>query len=83
MKGAFYADQCYTPDLLSVSSLGLLIGWFGRVERFADPLLQAFRQTSALALFPVFILFFGNIGVAGEKVQHLERRFAHRGLSGG
>ena len=40
-------------------SLGLVIGWFSRVERFADPLLQAFRQTSALALFPVFILFFG------------------------
>lgn len=40
-------------------ALGLLIGWFSKVERFADPLLQAFRQTSALALFPVFILFFG------------------------
>ncbi|MDU4960455.1 MAG: ABC transporter permease [Sporomusaceae bacterium] len=40
-------------------SLGLVIGWFSKVERFADPLLQALRQTSALALFPVFILFFG------------------------
>ncbi|MEM5769381.1 MAG: ABC transporter permease, partial [Bacillota bacterium] len=52
---------------LSVSvPLGLLIGWFSRVERFADPLLQAFRQTSALALFPVFILFFG-IGEASKS----------------
>ncbi len=40
-------------------TLGLIIGWFSRVERFADILLQAFRQTSALALFPIFILFFG------------------------
>lgn len=40
-------------------SLGLLMGWFARLEAFVDPLLQFFRQTSALALFPVFILFFG------------------------
>ncbi|MDP4145091.1 MAG: ABC transporter permease [Bacillota bacterium] len=39
--------------------LGLVIGWFSRVERLLDPLLQTFRQTSALALFPVFILIFG------------------------
>ncbi|MDR1741985.1 MAG: ABC transporter permease [Synergistaceae bacterium] len=38
---------------------GLLIGWFRPVENFLDPLLQMLRQTSALALFPVFILFFG------------------------
>jgi NitT/TauT family transport system permease protein len=39
--------------------MGLLIGWFRPVEKFLDPLLQALRQTSALAIFPVFILFFG------------------------
>jgi NitT/TauT family transport system permease protein len=39
--------------------LGLFIGWFKGFERFLDPLLQTFRQTSALALFPVFILIFG------------------------
>ena len=39
--------------------LGLLIGWFGRFEKFLDPLLQLFRQTSALSLLPVFILLFG------------------------
>lgn len=39
--------------------LGLLIGWFSGFERFLDPLLQTFRQTSALALLPVFILIFG------------------------
>jgi len=39
--------------------LGLLIGWFAKFEFYVDPLLQTFRQTSVLALFPVFILFFG------------------------
>lgn len=39
--------------------LGFLIGWFKKAERFLDPLLQTFRQTSALALLPVFILIFG------------------------
>lgn len=39
--------------------LGLLMGWFKTFEEYIDPLLQAFRQTAALALFPVFILFFG------------------------
>lgn len=48
--------------LLAIASgvgLGLLMGWFARLEALVDPLLQFFRQTSALALFPVFILFFG------------------------
>lgn len=38
---------------------GLLLGWYPKVEEFFDPLLQLFRQTSVLALFPVFILVFG------------------------
>ncbi len=40
-------------------TLGLLMGWFSRFERIVDPILQLFRQTSAFALFPVFILFLG------------------------
>lgn len=39
--------------------LGILMGWFKRFERIVDPLLQVFRNTSILALFPVFILIFG------------------------
>jgi NitT/TauT family transport system permease protein len=39
--------------------VGILMGWFKRFENFADPLLQVFRNTSILALFPVFILVFG------------------------
>ncbi len=39
--------------------LGLLMGWFRNFEKVVDAPLQAGRQISALALFPVFILIFG------------------------
>ncbi len=39
--------------------LGLLMGQMRPVERALDPILQLFRQTSALALYPVFILLLG------------------------
>lgn len=39
--------------------LGLLIGSSKRLATIVDPVLQLFRQTSAFALFPVFILFLG------------------------
>jgi len=39
--------------------LGLLIGSSKRLAAIVDPVLQLFRQTSAVALFPVFILFLG------------------------
>ncbi|MDR1978048.1 MAG: ABC transporter permease [Synergistaceae bacterium] len=40
-------------------SFGLFIGYFKSIERYLDLLFQAFRQMSAFALFPVFILLFG------------------------
>jgi NitT/TauT family transport system permease protein len=39
--------------------LGILIGWFPSAEEYLDSLLQLFRNTSVLAMFPVFILIFG------------------------
>jgi sulfonate transport system permease protein len=39
--------------------LGLFMGQIRPVERALDPILQFFRQTSALALYPVFILMLG------------------------
>lgn len=45
--------------------LGILMGWYKLFERFVDPLIQAFRNTSTLALYPVFILFLG-IGEASK-----------------
>lgn len=46
-------------SLIIALPLGIALGWYKGFEKFLDPLLQTFRQTSALALFPVFILFFG------------------------
>jgi NitT/TauT family transport system permease protein len=40
-------------------TLGLLVGYFQRLNERLDLLFQTFRQMSAFALFPVFILFFG------------------------
>lgn len=39
--------------------LGIFMGWYKSFDRFVDPLIQTFRNTSTLALYPVFILFFG------------------------
>lgn len=39
--------------------LGLFMGQIAAVERALDPILQLFRQTSALALYPLFILLLG------------------------
>lgn len=39
--------------------LGLFMGQIRAVDRALDPILQLFRQTSALALYPVFILLLG------------------------
>jgi len=39
--------------------LGFILGWFKTFERYVDPLIQLFRQTSAFALFPLFILILG------------------------
>ncbi|TIM08045.1 ABC transporter permease [Mesorhizobium sp.] len=39
--------------------LGLFMGQVRTVETALDPILQVFRQTSALALYPVFILLLG------------------------
>ncbi|MDH4439998.1 MAG: ABC transporter permease [Rhizobium sp.] len=39
--------------------LGLFMGQIRAIDQALDPLLQFFRQTSALALYPVFILLLG------------------------
>jgi ABC-type nitrate/sulfonate/bicarbonate transport system permease component/ABC-type nitrate/sulfonate/bicarbonate transport system substrate-binding protein len=39
--------------------LGLFMGSFRRFEELVDSLLQLFRQTSALAIYPIFILLLG------------------------
>lgn len=39
--------------------LGLFIGWYRPLNDFLTPVLELFRNTSAVALLPVFILIFG------------------------
>jgi NitT/TauT family transport system permease protein len=39
--------------------LGVAIGSSRTFAQYLEPLIQGFRQTAALALYPVFILFFG------------------------
>lgn len=51
--------------IVSGVPLGLLVGWYKGFERTLSPLLEAFRNTAALALLPVFILLLG-IGEASK-----------------
>ncbi|HEX6870465.1 MAG TPA: ABC transporter permease [Micromonosporaceae bacterium] len=45
--------------------LGVLIGWLKPVERVLGPLIELFRQLPSLAMFPIFLLFFG-IGLQSQ-----------------
>jgi sulfonate transport system permease protein len=49
----------YGAAILFGIPLGLFMGQIKPVEQALDPILQFFRQTSALALYPVFILLLG------------------------
>jgi len=40
-------------------SLGLVMGWYNRIERYTDLFVQSLRNTSTFALMPVFILLLG------------------------
>jgi len=50
--GLFIAEALAIP-------LGVLIGWFKKVDAYLDPLLQVMRNTSILAILPLFVLFLG------------------------
>lgn len=45
--------------LLIAIPLGLLIGWYPLAKDLLNPTLELFRNTAALALLPVFMLFLG------------------------
>jgi sulfonate transport system permease protein len=53
------SGTAFALAVLAGIPLGLIMGRFARMEAALDPILQLFRQTSALALYPVFILIFG------------------------
>lgn len=45
--------------IVTAIPLGLLIGWYRPVAIVLNPILEAFRNTAALALLPVFVLVLG------------------------
>ena len=53
------AGIAFAAAVVTGIPLGLFMGQIRVVERVLDPILQLFRQTSALALYPVFILLLG------------------------
>jgi sulfonate transport system permease protein len=53
------AGLAYGAAILLGIPLGLFMGQIKPLEQALDPILQFFRQTSALALYPVFILLLG------------------------
>ncbi|MDH2327217.1 ABC transporter permease [Cereibacter sp. SYSU M97828] len=53
------AGTAYAAAIAIGIPVGLLMGQIRLVEQALDPILQLFRQTSALALYPVFILLLG------------------------
>lgn len=53
------AGIAFVSAVLVAIPLGLFMGQVRAVEQALDPILQLFRQTSALALYPVFILLLG------------------------
>lgn len=49
----------FALGVVTAVPLGLALGWFARLDRYLNPLLQLLRQTNPVSLFPVFILLFG------------------------
>ncbi|MER9333075.1 MULTISPECIES: ABC transporter permease [unclassified Mesorhizobium] len=53
------AGLAFVAAVVVAIPLGLIMGQVRAVETALDPILQVLRQTSALALYPVFILLLG------------------------
>jgi sulfonate transport system permease protein len=53
------AGMAFAAAVVVSVPLGVLMGTFTRIEYAIDPILQMFRQTSALAVYPIFILLMG------------------------
>lgn len=49
----------FVLGLLFAIPLGLILGWFKKLNAFVNPLLQVFRNMPILALLPVFVMFLG------------------------
>jgi sulfonate transport system permease protein len=53
------SGTAFVAAVLVAIPLGFFMGQVRAVERALDPILQLFRQTSALAVYPIFILLLG------------------------
>ncbi|MGD9805599.1 MAG: ABC transporter permease [Hyphomicrobiaceae bacterium] len=53
------SGTAYASAVLFAIPLGIIMGQIPTVERALDPVVQVFRQTSALAVYPIFILILG------------------------
>lgn len=49
----------FSLALVIAIPLGLMIGWYPLARELLNPVLELFRNTAALALLPVFMLFLG------------------------
>ncbi|PLZ04094.1 ABC transporter permease [Burkholderia sp. WAC0059] len=49
----------FALGVVTAVPLGILLAWYSTLDRYLNPLLQLFRQTNPVSLFPVFIMFFG------------------------
>jgi sulfonate transport system permease protein len=53
------SGTAYASAVLFAVPLGIIMGQIPAIERALDPIVQIFRQTSALAVYPIFILILG------------------------
>lgn len=58
-KSLWRSGQGFFLAICFAIPVGTVMGYHKQLERIIDPLLQVCRNTSTLALYPVFILFFG------------------------
>lgn len=49
----------FSVAIVAGIGLGLVVAWYDGLREFLTPLLEAFRNTAALALLPVFVLLLG------------------------
>jgi len=102
-EGTFLVESGILPSSAAVSTrrvliglllgsfagilLGLLTGWAARVESLADPWVTFFRYTPALALLPLYVVWFGygeasKILLIATNVAVITLLGAHQGVRG-
>jgi ABC-type nitrate/sulfonate/bicarbonate transport system permease component len=102
-EGAFLIESRILPSSIAVSTrrvviglvlgsafgilLGLLTGWAARVEDLVDPWVTFFRFTPALALLPLYVVWFGygessKVLLIATNVAVITLLGAHQGVRG-